>query len=215
MPPATTAPDAAPLPGWNPTYGWAPLDYPAVNAAIAAAKSSPDSFAYTHNHTIPNPAETFGMRGTFGNWQLLSGGNQFLRLSVPIPTSTLSVVDWDYSVDPDDGTSVGNSTTTNTDYGLIEATIELNVLWQNPDGTTLLSATTTGPLATNDDGDSGGDSGGDGDSPPAVSIVSLDYGTNTLDDNRQTIYQSLFLEWLSANLPVFAQVMRPQSIGQR
>lgn len=183
MSPTTTpaTPHTTTTNGWDTVYA---LYFPDVNLAIANAKSSPPSFTQTEDGMT--------LTGTFGDWQLAAGGDgKNLHMTLPIPTSTFS--------------GMGAPVTCSA----ITATIEINLLWKNPDGTTALGgsgpAAGTPPPAPSTPNLKVNHATTD-KTQPAVSIVAMDYKDNTLTSIQQGIYQQLVLDWLNANLQDFAHV---------
>ena len=185
---STTTTNQTTTNGWDTVYA---LYFPDVNTAIKNAKSSPTSFTQTDAPLTLN--------GTFGDWQLAGGGDgKNLHMTLPIPTSTLS--------------GIGTPAT----YTAITATIEINLLWKNPDGTTALGGAAV-PAGTPPPAPSKPNlkvNGASADkTQPAVSIVFMDYGANTIGGMQQGMYQQLVLEWLNAHLEDFAHVFGTISLN--
>lgn len=70
--------------GWDTVFS---IPVPDVNKAIIDKKSSPKSF------TFADPSNTFTLDGTFGDWQLVQGGDgKEVRLTLPLTTIDMTFV---------------------------------------------------------------------------------------------------------------------------
>ncbi|MDH5773383.1 MAG: TULIP family P47-like protein [Nitrospirota bacterium] len=73
--------DTADTYGWDTVFG---IHIGDVNAAIIKAGSSPKSF------DVADPDDAVSATGTFGDWQLISGGSgEIVRLQIPIQTAEI------------------------------------------------------------------------------------------------------------------------------
>jgi Clostridium P-47 protein len=91
--------------GWDTVYA---VPFSLINTAIVNKSSSPASFSESET----NDDGTTSFAGTFGHWQLATGGDgQLVMMSLPIPTATFTL-----------GT-INRNLTNGT------ATIQLNLIW--------------------------------------------------------------------------------------
>lgn len=68
--------------GWDTVFS---IPVPDVNKAIVDKKSSPADFSFT------DPTNTFKLEGTFGDWQMVQGGDgKEVRLNLPLTTIDLT-----------------------------------------------------------------------------------------------------------------------------
>jgi len=167
------------------TYGWdtvSAIHIADANAAVARAGSSPSSFQ------AADTADGYAVSGTFGAWQITTGGSgDLIRLAIPITKSTI--------------TKPGGSTESASGTALVD--VRLNYLDEeaNPpaSGTNkLLKVQTTiaGPEA------------------PAASVVQINYTGTAPSFLADAALQGMLGGWLNANLQDFDHVFATVNIDR-
>jgi hypothetical protein len=169
------------------TYGWDTvfaLHIRDVNRAIANAGSSPKSF------TADDDVDNVHVKGTFGDWQLTTGGDgDLVRFAIPITSMTLQVpMSADY---------------TGTATAIVE--IRLKYLPRTADGDAPFSGTLH-DLKVRTDAIS--------NAFPAASVVMVTYGQTTPGFMGMAALPALLAAWLNANLGDFDHVFATVNLNR-
>ena len=184
----TTSPRSVSTNDWDTVYA---LYFPDVNQAIVAQKSSPKSLSYSGS----DDDGPYSLAGTFGDWQLVTGGDgENLHLQVPVTAATLTLPGTPAT---DDAAATEPKTTT---LSLVLVTIEVKLGWVNAaqDANTLnLTVSTASPAPTQ----------------PAVAIVNVDYGANTLNLPQRGIFTQSVEQCLLGNAGAFKHVFSSISLN--
>jgi len=167
--------------GWDTVYA---AYFPDVNSAIVSTKASPTSFT---TGTIGN----YQAEGTFGDWQLTTGGaGPLVHMVVPIPSSTVTL----YNPVPE-GAPSGTQPTINTQYKCteIQFVIEVNLAWVVADQpATSTTGGTSNILKVNSDA--------------GVSMFTskTDWtGSGCTNIMAQIMYGAVLKDWFNANASIF------------
>lgn len=180
---ATASPNLISTNGWDTVYA---LYFPDVNKAIVAQKSSPLSFSYSK----AEDDGTYTLTGTFGDWQLVAGGDgATIHMLVPVTTATLAL-----SSKPATDGSPALAGQQTTYASPVQVTVEVKLAWVNAaqdDNNQVLIVNGTSAITEQ----------------PAVAILSVDYGNNPQPGMVEAaIFQQFLGMWLANHAGAFKHV---------